>query len=473
MEDKKHIDRLFQENLKDFEVFPDTQVWQNIEQQLTKKKKKRRVFPLWLRIGGAAASLLFLISSGIWFFNLDDSPKDIPETNSIITDVDSKNNKNNIDNSKEKKNLQENQINLEKATDKKLKIPSKGTIQLKNKKTTRFANSVKKNEDNTSSEKTNKANNLTKDTNRPVIAIDTKKETLNFKLPVEINTPTELAIALSNKEELPDNKRPIQDLNDALKERENTTASEKDEQNLNRWSVGSTVAPVYFNSLTKGSPIDVALTENSKSSSASISYGVKVNYKINEKLSLQSGINAVELAYTTRNVTALISSNEALANSTNLNTNVEGFSIVTTSDNNLTVQGAELITERARSTTKNLAGDLDQFMNYIEIPMEAKYSLLQEKIGVNVVGGISTYILYKNGIAIQNQNGSTILGEASNVNNVNFSGNLGLDFDYKINKRLFLNVSPMFKYQLNTFSKNDGGFKPYYLGVYTGLNFRF
>jgi len=31
----------------------------------------------------------------------------------------------------------------------------------------------------------------------------------------------------------------------------------------------------------------------------------------------------------------------------------------------------------------------------------------------------------------------------------------------------------MFKYQLNTFSKNDGGFKPYYLGVYTGLNFRF
>ena len=112
-------------------------------------------------------------------------------------------------------------------------------------------------------------------------------------------------------------------------------------------------------------------------------------------------------------------------------------------------------------------------MSYIEIPMEARYSLVQQKFGVNVVGGLSTYILYKNGVTILNANGSTDLGEASNINNVNFSGNLGLDFDYKINKKLFLNVSPMFKYQLNTFSRNDGGFKPYYLGVYTGLNFRF
>ena len=172
-------------------------------------------------------------------------------------------------------------------------------------------------------------------------------------------------------------------------------------------------------------------------------------------------------------MTALVSSNEALTNSTNLNTYLERFSIITTSNDNLAVQGVELITERSRSSSLNLIGDLNQSMSYIEIPMEAKYSLLQQKFGVNVVGGVSTYILYTNGISILNENGSTTLGEASNINNVNFSGNLGLDFDYKLNKKLFINVSPMFKYQLNTFLKNDGGFKPYFLGVYTGLNFRF
>jgi hypothetical protein len=472
MEDKKHIDRLFQENLKDFEVFPDENVWKNIEQQLV-KKKKRRVIPLWLRLGGVAATLLLLISSGIWFFKTDEPLQNTPDTNSIITDVDFDKKDNNIDNSKDQENLQKNQIDSKKGTNVILKTPGKGTIQLKNKTTTRFASSAKNNESNISSETTNEANNLIEDSNKSTVGIDTKKETIDTSSPSELKIQTEKAIASIKKEEIIDNNKPKQDINEALKEKENTIVLEEDATNTHKWSVGSTVAPVYFNSLAQGSPIDAALKENSKSTNASISYGVKVNYKINDKLSLQSGINSVELAYTTNNVTALISSNEALTNSTNLNTNVDGFSIVTTSSDNLLVQGAELITERTRSSSLNLSGDLNQSMSYIEIPMEAKYSLLQQKFGVNVVGGVSTYILYKNGISILNENGSTTLGEASNINDVNFSGNLGLDFDYKINKKLFINVSPMFKYQLNTFSKNDGGFKPYYLGVYTGLNFRF
>jgi hypothetical protein len=472
MEDKKHIDRLFQENLKDFEVFPDENVWKNIEQQLV-KKKKRRVIPLWLRLGGVAATLLLLISSGIWFFKTDEPLQNTPDTNSIITDVDFDKKDNNIDNSKDQENLQKNQIDSKKGTNVILKTPGKGTIQLKNKTTTRFASSAKNNESNISSETTNEANNLIEDSNKSTVGIDTKKETIDTSSPSELKIQTEKAIASIKKEEIIDNNKPKQDINEALKEKENTIVLEEDATNTHKWSVGSTVAPVYFNSLAQGSPIDAALKENSKSTNASISYGVKVNYKINDKLSLQSGINSVELAYTTKNVTALVSSNEALTNSTNLNTNVDGFSIVTTSSDNLLVQGAELITERTRSSSLNLSGDLNQSMSYIEIPMEAKYSLLQQKFGVNVVGGVSTYILYKNGISILNENGSTTLGEASNINDVNFSGNLGLDFDYKINKKLFINVSPMFKYQLNTFSKNDGGFKPYYLGVYTGLNFRF
>ena len=472
MEDKKHIDRLFQENLKDYEVFPDSSVWKNIEQQLV-KKKKRRVIPLWLRLGATAATLLILISSGIWFFKTDEPLQNGPDTNSIITDVDSNNQKNNINNSKNQENLQKNQIDSKKGTNAILKTPGKGTIQLKNKTTTRFASSAKNNGSTNSSESTNEANNLIKGSNNAALAIDTKNDVIDTSSPLELKTQKESAITLIKKEEIIDHNKPKQDINEAIREKENAIVLEEEAINTRKWSVGSTVAPVYFNSLAKGSPIDAALKENSKSTDASISYGVKVNYKINDKLSLQSGINSVELAYTTKNVTALVSSNEALTNSTNLNTNVDGFSIVTISSDNLLIQGAELITERTRSSSLNLTGDLNQSMSYIEIPMEAKYSLVQQKLGVNVVGGVSTYILYKNGISILNENGSTTLGEASNINNVNFSGNLGLDFDYKITKKLFINISPMFKYQLNTFSKNDGGFKPYYLGVYSGLNFRF
>ena len=41
MSDKKHIDRLFQEKFKDFDVNPSDKAWDGIEARLQKKKKKR------------------------------------------------------------------------------------------------------------------------------------------------------------------------------------------------------------------------------------------------------------------------------------------------------------------------------------------------------------------------------------------------------------------------------------------------
>jgi hypothetical protein len=38
MNDKKNIDRLFQETFKDFEVTPDAAVWERLEAQLKEKK---------------------------------------------------------------------------------------------------------------------------------------------------------------------------------------------------------------------------------------------------------------------------------------------------------------------------------------------------------------------------------------------------------------------------------------------------
>ena len=87
MEEKKHIDRIFQEKLKDFEVFPEANVWNTIENELL-KKKKRRILPLWLRYGSAAAVLLFLISTGIWVFEDQDQEVPIvPNTNRLVIDT--------------------------------------------------------------------------------------------------------------------------------------------------------------------------------------------------------------------------------------------------------------------------------------------------------------------------------------------------------------------------------------------------
>ena len=76
MKEKKNIDRLFQEQLRDFEASPDNQVWLNIEAEL-KKDKKRRVIPLWLRYSGIAAAFLlglFILNTNQMFNSKKENP---------------------------------------------------------------------------------------------------------------------------------------------------------------------------------------------------------------------------------------------------------------------------------------------------------------------------------------------------------------------------------------------------------------
>ena len=64
-------------------------------------------------------------------------------------------------------------------------------------------------------------------------------------------------------------------------------------------------------------------------------------------------------------------------------------------------------------------------------------------------------------------------GEANNLNDINFSGNLGLDFNYNLNANWSMHINPMFKTQFNTFNKNANKFQPYSIGLYTGVYYQF
>lgn len=71
MEERKHIDRLFQEKFKDFEASPREEVWKNISSRLQEKQRKKRVIPLWYKLASVAAILAFFFSytTGLFKFN--------------------------------------------------------------------------------------------------------------------------------------------------------------------------------------------------------------------------------------------------------------------------------------------------------------------------------------------------------------------------------------------------------------------
>jgi hypothetical protein len=87
-ENKKNIERLFQEKFKDFEATPPLESWKNIEERLNQKKKKRRVIPFWFKTSGIAATLIL----GVFLFmnkkdNLNNNINEVVIDNNSISNA--------------------------------------------------------------------------------------------------------------------------------------------------------------------------------------------------------------------------------------------------------------------------------------------------------------------------------------------------------------------------------------------------
>jgi len=401
--DFKNIDRLFQENLKDFEVSPPDEAWDSIENRLIPRSNKRGL-PFWFKISSIAALLVLFFSVGTIYFlpknNLSKNVLQKQETKQEISDQ-----KDSIKTITVEEKL--------KAMQKVVKALSKELAEIES--STKFA---EKEEKNISKESVSSQKSL-----NGLLLSDAKK------LPLTNFTEKEIS-----KKEITESK----------------------------FSVATIFAPIYFSSFGEGSGVDAQFKNNPSSGNSSYSYGVKVAYQLSDKFSLQSGVNLISLGLTTNNiyVTPGVS--------------VVGFSNL--SANPLLSRSADIsaLKENALTSDNNeLGGSINQIFGYVEIPVEVKYNVTDGKFGINLVGGFSTLLLNRDEVFVETNSFTQSLGSSNNLRSLNFSGNIGLDIDYSIYKNLFINVSPMFKVQTNTFSKNSGSLQPYYLGVYTGLNFKF
>ena len=243
-----------------------------------------------------------------------------------------------------------------------------------------------------------------------------------------------------------------------------------EEPKLNRWQITSNVAPIYFSSTGKsGSSLDAKFEQNSKSYSTDYSYGVGVNYKLNKKLKIRTGVNSVSFNYNTNDV--LFYQTTAASKIKNLTTNEKGALLQIESKNEAGVN-IPTIVESGYSINK-FDSSLNQKLGYIEIPMEMSYALLNKKFSIEIVGGLSTLFLNQNEVYLESSGVKMDIGEANNLNEVHFSGNVGLGFKYGVVKNLEAKIEPVFKYQMNTYTTDTGNFKPYFIGVYTGLTYNF
>lgn len=486
MSDNKHIDRIFQENFKDFEATPNDAIWNNIEAKL--KKKKRRIIPIWWRYAGIAALLLLLLSAGGMYWSnsgsnsnlqiIDANDNMIVDTNNtdngslsqpketeyptknstLITSTNepplsepiapsvtvNSNSEVAIEARVSKSNVQKKSGNLEKN----LYDQSVASENTADKNTNTRATQIVQANDFSPSEKTqiNQEKLLNEDISENSLA---QVEVPKVKQENKLEDHTKYKNSLTIEEALDKNKDVIPDI--------------KPE---NRWSVAPNIAPVYFNTLNDGSSIDGQFNSNSKTGDVNMSYGISTGYAINNKIKIRSGINKVNLGYNTNDV-ALFQSTTGRSSSSLKNINK--------TDTNLAVAGdldSKSSSESNASVSTN--SSINQSFGYIEVPLEIQYTFVDKRFGVNVIGGFSSFFLDNNEIYSEKDNGvKTYLGEANNINDISYSANLGLGLNYKFSKKIDLNLEPTFKYQFNTFSNTTGDFTPFFIGVYTGFAIKF
>ncbi|SDD71036.1 Outer membrane protein beta-barrel domain-containing protein [Pricia antarctica] len=240
-----------------------------------------------------------------------------------------------------------------------------------------------------------------------------------------------------------------------------------------RWSVGPNVAPVYFNAMGEGSPIDPGFSPNAKSGSTNLSYGVSIAYDVTKKLRVRSGIHKAEYGYNTNNVgfsPTLAASTSGRLQNIDFASGSVNFA---ESSPNSNLDSSNDLAPEFSSLNAARDGTIAQSFGYLEVPLELDYALIDRRFGVNLVGGISSLFLIDNSIILNSGELTTEIGEARNLNDLNFSTNIGFGVNYRFTPKVQLNIEPVFKYQLNTFSNVSGDFRPFSIGVYSGLNFKF
>lgn len=235
------------------------------------------------------------------------------------------------------------------------------------------------------------------------------------------------------------------------------------------WEIQPNIAPVFM-SASQGSPIASEFSDNRKNYDTNLSVGLGVNYAISKKFTIRTGVHKFDVDYNTADIGYYASLNAKGAVKT------LGSIVMDEDKRNMVIAD---LSGKSNTTSPELAsqnmesGLLNQKFGFIEIPAEVSYKLIDQKIEVNLITGMSTLFLNTNQVSVISDGKITTIGEVNNLNKVHFSSNLGVGFSYHFWKSFKLNLEPTFKYQWNTFSQNAGDFKPYIIGLYTGVSFKF
>jgi len=500
LNDNKHIDSLFVDGLKNLSVPPNPKVWEGINTQMLAEKRKRRlVVYIW---AGIAASILLLLAIGNRY--LSDQPTYNMQLNTISENsmpIEKNANKGVNQAEQNEQSSIGNSIAKGVETDKNLFSEKSKTEQLNPATQNTLFDSEKEASTSISEKIIAEGSN----SDRHIYGIGTTNS-LNSK-PVFVTKENDIAFLdnefvyvpmnLNGIEELlnfgynlPDQlevdtnqlfkEQPVLLLADEIQIQKNLLAIEQlshQESKKNRWSLIGQISSTYssYSGDSKGN--------NMESGIWSVGGGAKVSYAMNRKLAFQTGIVYNRFGQDLRSRRGY----DLLQSDVNIVSGEEGIPDIREGAQNIVAYPVETsagpvklnssnpmdATTEFVSSYSSSSSDLIQSFKSIEIPLLMRYNLIQNRIGMFVSGGLSANMIVGNGVYDQSS-GNTKIGEIDDIRTTNFSSLFSFGIEYQLSSKLQIGLEPSVKYYINSISKNNKyEYKPYSIGVFTGIRYNF
>ncbi len=466
----------FEENYKieagKQEVAPPQEMWDKIASSLDAKKPAKRI--MLFRIAAAAAILIGVLLSGILFM--------LPDTNDdklLLSDSKEATSRSSSEN--EKTTSQ----NLEQASSKHKEEIKETTIS------------------DISSYKENISAFTAAGTSSAHIKTDSIYDVKEFSTkPIQLEK-------ITHKPEVPfftTNKVKVKTLiaqtsRDHWKERFNVNyfdsqnkAVESTTFNKERkFHICGSISPVYSFRQTGGSRnmIEPSFSANYSYQEKGVLYpggGLNLNLQLNKKWSLESGVRYARLGQEVNNhinneqfysVTADFASSEnsslkqmslynSMGNIKQHRQASEYSSEILNTDNPQRL----LLGFGAFNNYDDEKGQLEQLIDYIEVPITLRYSLLSRHVKISLATGLSTNWLISNNVYVLTNNERKKIGETEGLSSMSWSTHAGINLAIPLFGPLSFSMEPRINYFLSDINLDyPVKFKPYSFGIYSGIQY--
>jgi hypothetical protein len=493
IKDNNQLDDLFRSKLNDFEQEPPAYVWSRIQEQ--QAGKKRRTLFFYLKGAGVAAAVLLAFLLG---WQLQQQPKDLPpvltehqvqsdektggaESSDFVTDKNEE-----ARTASENKSAQQPpepvfaESGREKAAAEKPETTdSNNTIEFQ----------ITANADASSHER-----QLDTDPE------DRKQETHQFQLLRLLHL--QLDDSFTDQAQLADLRRKQQETTSQLnrfeqkqiEENARLLAANRMDKQPAGWQVGAMLTPgVSVSQSSQSQEYASSMAIPDSKDKLQVGGGISVEYKTQNRWSVQSGVYYSKLGQTSSNQSfqperayADFGSGEVLRGEVAyFNTAVavqSGEMLMNTAAGVVAIDRLPTNAKLSNGFESMAANDgilltqteFEQKFEYIEIPLILRYQLIDATFDLQVLGGLNTSVLVGNNAYANSQYGNERIGETRDMNSVNYSTSFGFGLGYGISDKISLHVEPQLRYFLGSLNSNANiNFKPYTIGVYTGLSYQF